>query len=151
MIATAQNLENLDAHALREQVRDLMAALGQKEQTLAEHQQLLAHQEQILATRHQEILYKDTKIAQLTHEIAGLRRYRFGKSGEQLSGGQGRLLEDTVEADIAAIELELEQLRGAKPVSAPHCPNTCHVLNIATNPTVQRANVGARWRASAKT
>ncbi len=51
MIASAQNLDELDAHALREKVRALMAALGEKEQTLAEHQQLLAQHEQVLATR----------------------------------------------------------------------------------------------------
>ncbi|NYT64259.1 hypothetical protein H0A66_18250 [Alcaligenaceae bacterium] len=115
MIASAQNLDELDAHALREKVRGLMAALGEKEQTLAEHQRLLA-------TRREEIRYKDTKIAQLTHEIAGLRRYRFGKSGEQFSGAQGSLLEETVDADIAAIEAELEVLRGrpaARPVQQP--------------------------------
>ena len=89
MIASAQNLDELDGPALREQVRGLMAALGEKEQALAEHQQLLAQQEQVLVTKHQEILYKDTKIAQLTHEIAGLRRYQFGKKGEQVSGVQG--------------------------------------------------------------
>lgn len=122
MIAAAQNLDELDAPALREKVRGLMAALGEKEQTLAEHQQRLGHQEQILATKGQEIRYKDTKIAQLTHEIAGLRRYRFGKKGEQLSGVQGSLLEETVAADIAAIELELDQLRGVPPISAPVQP-----------------------------
>src|SRR5690606_36533151 len=66
-----------------------------------------------------EILYKDTKIAQLTHEIAGLRRYQFGKKGERLSGEQGSLLDETVAADIAAIELELEQLRAAPSISQP--------------------------------
>ncbi|MDX3933814.1 MAG: IS66 family transposase [Stenotrophomonas sp.] len=99
------NLDDLDAHALREQARALMAQLGEKDQ--------------LLASKQQEILYKDTKIAQLTHEIAGLRRYQFGKKGERLSGEQGSLLDETVAADIAAIELELKQLRGAPSISQP--------------------------------
>jgi len=119
MIAPAQNLDDLDAQTLREQIRGLMAELGEKEQALASHQQQLVHQEQALAKKQKEILYKDTKIAQLTHEIAGLRRYQFGKKGERLSGEQGSLLDETVSSDIAAIELELEQLRGTQPISKP--------------------------------
>lgn len=105
MNSPTPNLDDLDAHALREQVRALMARLGEKDQ--------------LLASKRQEILYKDTKIAQLTHEIAGLRRYQFGKKGERLSGEQGSLLDETVTADIAAIELELEQLRAAPSISQP--------------------------------
>ncbi len=136
MIASAQNLDDLDAHALREKVRGLMAALGEKEHTLAETaEQLLRHEqeleqtrqilvrrEQMLATHRDDIRFKDAKIAQLTHEIANLRRYQFGKKGEQLSGVQGSLLEETVCADIAAIEAELDLLRGqpaARPVQQP--------------------------------
>ena len=41
-----------------------------------------------------------------------LRRYRFGKKSEQLGGEQGLLLEDAVDADIAAIEQALINLGG---------------------------------------
>ena len=114
MTAPLPDLANMDADALRQLVQAGMA------------------QRQAL---QDEILYKDTKIAQLVHEIAGLRRYRFGKKGEQLSGVQGTLLDEAVEADIAAIEAELEQLAGApaadrnkgQPKRAPlpdHLPRT---------------------------
>ncbi|RBP33579.1 transposase [Eoetvoesiella caeni] len=126
MIASAQSLDELDAHALREKVRGLMAALGENEQKLArtteqllrheqeleQTRQILVRREQMLAGHRDNIRFKDAKIAQLTHEIANLRRYQFGKKGEQLSGVQGSLLEDTVCADIAAIEAELDLLRG---------------------------------------
>lgn len=82
-------LENLDADALR-------ALLREREQQLAQKDRLIRH--------------KDTTIAQLTHEIAVLRRFRFGKKSEQLTGVQGSLLEEAVAADIAAIEEELHQL-----------------------------------------
>ena len=59
-------LENLDADALR-------ALLREREQQLAQKDRLIRH--------------KDTTIAQLTHEIAILRRFRFGKKSEQLTGG----------------------------------------------------------------
>ena len=110
--STPRNIDHLDARALRALAGDLMVELGEREQALAEHRQLLVRQEQMLARHRNDIRYKDAKIAQLTHEIAGLRRFTFGKRGEQLSGAQGSLLEETVCADIAAIEVELDLLRG---------------------------------------
>ncbi len=112
--STPRNIDHLDAQALRALAHDLMIELGEREQALAEHRQILVRQEQMLANHRNDIRYKDAKIAKLTHEIAGLRRFTFGKKGEQLSGVQGSLLEETVQvqADIAAIEVELDRLRG---------------------------------------
>ena len=45
--------------------------------------------------------------------MAVLKRWKFGRSREQLDAGQSSLLEDTLEADIAAIEVELKQLAPA--------------------------------------
>ena len=110
--STSRNIDRLDAQGLRALAGELMVELGEREQALAEHRQILVRQEQMLARHRNDIRYKDAKIAQLTHEIAGLRRFTFGKKGEQLSGAQGSLLEETVCADIAAIEVELDLLRG---------------------------------------
>jgi len=68
-----------------------------------------------VARQAQDLHLKDTLNRKLTHEIAMLRRYRFGKKGEQLGGEQGLLLEDAVDADIAAIEQELIDLGGQPP------------------------------------
>lgn len=54
--------------------------------------------------------YKAARITQLTHEIAILKRLRFGKKSERLAGEQGSLLDEAIDADLAAIELELQQL-----------------------------------------
>ena len=45
--------------------------------------------------------------------MAVLKRWKFGRSREQLDAGQSSLLKDTLEADIAAIEVELKQLAPA--------------------------------------
>lgn len=66
----------------------------------------------------QDNLYKETRIGQLTHELAILKRYRYGKKSERLAGEQGSLLDDAVDADLAAIEQELLQLSSTRP-SAP--------------------------------
>ncbi len=46
----------------------------------------------------------------LTHELALLRRHRFGKRSEGMGKHQLALLDALVEEDIAAIEMELEAL-----------------------------------------
>jgi hypothetical protein len=52
---------------------------------------------------------QDANIAALTFELATLRRIRFGKKSEALRGPQQGLFEETVDADLAAIEAELVQ------------------------------------------
>lgn len=49
----------------------------------------------------------------LTHEIAQLKRFKFAKRSEQLNPDQASLLDDLIDADIAAIEAELEALQPA--------------------------------------
>ena len=56
---------------------------------------------------------KQLKIDQLTHEMAVLKRWKFGGRSEQLQGEQKTLFDETLDADLAAIELELDALRGA--------------------------------------
>jgi hypothetical protein len=97
-LKSASNLDQLDADALRALAQQLM---GQLDAT-----------RQIVAKQAHDIQFKETHIRKLTHEIAVLRRYRFGKKSEQLGGEQGLLLEDAVDADIAAIEQELINLGG---------------------------------------
>src|SRR5690606_17939175 len=94
------------------ELAELRAEREQLEHEVAATQAILVRRDQMLACQEDEIRFKDTKIAQLTHEIAALKRYRFGKKGEQLSGVQGSLLEEAVDEDIAAIETELELLAG---------------------------------------
>jgi hypothetical protein len=79
----------LNAKQLRELARDLIAQISNKDR---------------------EILYRQAKIDQLTHEMAVLKRWKFGRSREQLDAGQTSLLDETIDADIAAIEQELQDL-----------------------------------------
>lgn len=77
-------------------VAELIAQVGENAKTIV--------------SKDREILYRQTKIDQLTHEMAVLKRWKFGRSREQLDAGQASLLDETIDADIAAIEEELEQL-----------------------------------------
>ena len=110
MVVDPQSLTNLSAGELRELVNGLLAQIAANSQQIASRDQQLSDHEQTIAIKDREILYRQTKIDQLTHEMAILKRWKFGRSREQLHAGQVSLLEDTIDADIAAIEEELEQL-----------------------------------------
>ena len=62
---------------------------------------------------------KQLKIDQLTHEMAILRRWRYGAKSERLKGVHRDLFEATLDADIEAIRLELEALAGAETRTVP--------------------------------
>ncbi len=116
------SLKALNAQQLRELVRALMTQV--------------VHRERTIADKDREILVRQTKIDQLTHEMALLKRWRFGRRAEQLEPAQASLLDETVEADLAAIETELASLRTApkadtepgKPRRAPLPPELPRVV-----------------------
>jgi transposase len=84
---------------------------------LVERDVLIASQARTVERMGSEIDYKTAKIAKLTAEIARLRRLQFSVRSEQLNPEQRELFEETMAADIAAVEAELEALQN--PASAP--------------------------------
>jgi transposase len=64
-----------------------------------------------LAQKDETIRVKQLKIDQLTHEMAILKRWRFGRRSEQLESGQRSLLEESIDEDLEAISVELEALQ----------------------------------------
>lgn len=58
-----------------------------------------------------EIDWRDAKLEKLAYEIAHLRRMKFSARSEQLNAQQKALFEESVDADIAALEAELEDLK----------------------------------------
>jgi transposase len=108
------DLDALSTDELRTLAAQLMAQVGEKDRELRYHQ---------------------TRIDQLTHEIAVLRRLQFGKRSEQLNVEQMSLLNEAIDADLAALEIELEQLQPDTPPDKqrqkprrtplpPHLPRT---------------------------
>ena len=124
MVVAPELLSGLNAKQLREVARDLIAQVASRDQTIsARDQQIDAHNlhidtldqqitnlDQAITAKDREILYRQAKIDQLTHEMAVLKRWKFGRSREQLDAGQASLLDETIDADIAAIEQELQNL-----------------------------------------
>ncbi len=84
------NLAGMNPEALREFAVALLGKLAQKDET---------------------IRVKQLKIDQLTHEMAILKRWRFGRRSEQLESGQRSLLEESIDEDLEAISIELGALQ----------------------------------------
>ncbi len=86
--------------------------------------------------KDREIHLRQTKIDQLTHEMAALKRWKFGRSTEQLDSGQALLFEETLAADLAAIEHELDGLR-----TPPAKPPVCQPKRAPLPPELPRTEI----------
>ena len=104
------DLSQLSPDQLRHLAATLMAQVEQKDRVLQEREQALLQSQETL--RHTEQVNQ-----KLTYELALLKRHAFGKRSEQLNVLQISLLDEVVDADIAAIEAELEAL--ATPATPP--------------------------------
>jgi transposase len=71
---------------------------------------LLVEQEVRLTDKDKELHWRQCKIDQLTHELALHKRWRFGAKTEHWPVEQRQLFEDSLDADLAAMETELVQL-----------------------------------------
>jgi len=100
MVQALEILSDLNAEQLRALAQELIAKLARQSQQHA----------CAIAAKDSDILYRQAKIDKLTHELATLKRWKFGRSSEQLGGVQISLIEETLDADIAAIEEELKEL-----------------------------------------
>jgi transposase len=92
------DIEQLSAEQLRQLATGLYASLEQKDR---------------------ELQYNRTLNEKLTQELALLKRHRFARRSEQLDVAQGHLLDELIDADIAAIETELAQAQPEPPASKP--------------------------------
>ena len=127
----AQQLQGLNTQQLRELTSALIAQLARKDQAITERDEAIVQRDQtitqrneVIARKDQDILYRQAKIDQLTHEMAVLKRWKFGNSRESLDVRQASLLDEAIDADIAAIEVELAQLSPAPAAPSQTAPQT---------------------------
>jgi hypothetical protein len=85
-----------------------------------EQQQALAEHDALIAGRDRDIVYKDAKIAALTHEIARIKRWIYAARSEKLDPAQRALFDESLGEDIAALEVQLDALR--EPAPPPRNP-----------------------------
>ena len=108
----------MDADQLRALATTLIGELAERDVQISERDAELNARDVQLARRDEELKRKQLKIDQLTHEIATLNRWRYAKRSEQLDAMQRSLLDESIDADIEAISLEIEALQEKSP-SAP--------------------------------
>ena len=101
---TAGHIDTLDTEQLREAVRPLLAEVADKRA--------------IIERRDREAAFNRATIDKLTHEMAVLKRLKFAaqseKYGERFNAEQKSLLEEAIDADLAALAQEIEQRQPAK-------------------------------------
>jgi len=93
MVVEPQSLESLSAEQLRGALLSMLQAAAAKDQELA---------------------FKQAIIDKLTHENALLKRMKFAAQSERFSPEQKSLLEDEIEADLAAVASEIDALAQAQ-------------------------------------
>nr|WP_229207071.1 IS66 family transposase [Duganella sp. Root336D2] len=103
------------------QIAERDAQIAQQSGRLTETGVRLVEQDaklQALQVQQSEMLAaaknKDVKIQALTLELAHMRRIKFGKASEAYSGDQLELFDETMATDLAALEAELDELRGKR-------------------------------------
>lgn len=110
-MSASPDLTQLTPEQLRQLAAELMTRVEQQDQVIQAHDQALQQRDQVIQKRDQTIQQRDLKIGQLTHEVALLRRHKYGQRSEHLNVLQISLLDEVTDADIAGIETELEQLK----------------------------------------
>ncbi|MBB3063476.1 transposase [Microbulbifer rhizosphaerae] len=107
-MTTPPDLNNLNADQLRQLAAQLLSDAAEKDQTISRQSNQL-HNQQLLNDK-------------LKHELAILKRHHFGKSSEALNAHQASLLDELVDADIAAVEMERAGPVDSKPKPEKHQP-----------------------------
>jgi transposase len=101
----AQDLHGLSFGALAEVAGQMLAHIAQQSRHIGE-------QCQHIESQAQAIKWRDIKIERITHELARLKAWRFGARTERMSAEQRELFEETLAADQASLEAQLEALQG---------------------------------------
>jgi transposase len=95
-VIDAAQLNQLDAQQLREVVRSLMSDMASKDAEIER--------------RDREIAFKQAVIDKINHEMAVLKRLKFAAKSEAFTAEQKSLLEETIDADLAALQVELDKV-----------------------------------------
>ena len=113
----AQNLQGLSPAALAEVAAQMLAQIYTQSQRIA----ALGQQ---IAERDRAIKFKDAKLERITFELARLKAWKFSARTEAMNAEQRQLFEETLAADEASLQAQLEalQAQAVTPVAAPAEP-----------------------------
>jgi len=96
------------------------AAIAHHLDAIAQRDAKIVQRDALIAERDQAIHLREQTIAKLNHEIARLRRVQFAARTERMNPDQRVLFDETMAADIAALEAHLETLQSpSTPAKSP--------------------------------
>src|SRR6059036_1354662 len=96
-VIAAENIDSLNP----EQMRLVLRAL----------QDEVTRKDEIILRQERESAFKQATIDKLTHEMAVLKQLKFAAKSEAFTAEQKSLIEETLDADLAALAKEIEQLQ----------------------------------------
>ncbi len=94
----AQDLQRLSPDALAEVATELLLHI--------------AEQSKLITSQAQAIKFRDVKIERIMFELRRLKSWRFAAKTERMNAEQRQLFEETLAADQASLEAQLEALQG---------------------------------------
>ena len=100
----AQDLHGLSPAALAEVAAQMLVQIDAQSQRIAV-------QGQQIAERDRAIKFKDAKIERITFELARLKAWKFAARTEAMNVEQRQLFEETLAADEASLQAQLEALQ----------------------------------------
>jgi transposase len=106
----APDLNQLNADQLRTMVAQLSSQVRERDEQITRQARLIADRDTAIARRDEAIKRYQIREEQMSHEIALLRRHRYGKSSEGLDKHQLSLLQELINEDTAAVETELGKI-----------------------------------------
>jgi transposase len=89
----------------------------QLRQALRAAQAEMVAKNELIERQEREAAFKQATIDKLTHEMAVLRRLKFAARSEAYTAEQKSLIEETIDADLAALASEIEVRQPTKPAS----------------------------------
>ena len=100
----AQDLRGLSPVALTAIAEQMLQRIGQQSRHIGE-------QSKQIASQAQAIKFRDAKIERITFELARLKAWKFAAKTERMNAEQRQLFEETLAADEASLEAQLEALQ----------------------------------------
>jgi transposase len=95
-VIAQEHIDTLHPEQLRQVLRSLMAEVAAKDE--------------LIERRDREIAFKQALIDKITHEMAVLKRLKFAAKSEAFNAEQKSLIEETIDADLAALQAELDKV-----------------------------------------
>ena len=107
----AQRTADMDVQTLRALVAEQLQVIAERDRLIAQQIAVITRHECTITQHERTITEREARISVLTAEIARLRRAQFAARSEKMDPAQRALFEETMAADIAAVEAELEALQ----------------------------------------